>query len=361
MVDSGMKVDKKTCAYLWVFTAAVICLVSLSWSIRAPGNILRRSGQDGDQPNHGEVHSNVTTEAINFTNYRELLKTAYDQRYEGHINPHDFSLVLDEPLACMEYERGRPRRVFLLVLVATSPANFKRRQAVRETWGSPAALDGRAIVTLFLLGKTVNSYLYRNVLKESAEHHDLLMEDFADRYKNLTLKTMMAMKWASTHCPQASFVMKTDDDMFVSYRNLLDYLAAMSAPDTGFALGRVLEGKAPFRDPKSKYFVSKEAYPGDVYPPWLSGGGFVLSGDMPGRIYSASLDTRFLYLEDVYVGMCLQKLKVTPIMSDRFNNVHIGYSYCMFRYLITSHRFDPEELRAAWKDMLVPRTCWFWT
>ncbi|XP_022110887.1 beta-1,3-galactosyltransferase 1-like [Acanthaster planci] len=350
-----MAPDKKTCAYLGSILVATIYLVTQTWNVWVPGNILRR----GDQSFLASGGNAVTT---NFTNYTELFQTAYHRKLdERHLNPHDFRLLLDEPMACIEPGRGHPKSVLLLVLVTSKHANFDRRQAIRETWGSLKEIRNRAIVTLFLLGKGTTSHLLKKVSAESVEHHDLLMEDFVDSYKNLTLKTMMAMKWASTHCPQASFVMKTDDDMFVSYRNLLDYLAATAAPGTGFALGRVLKGESPYRDPKSKYYVSRELYPSDVYPPWLSGGGFVLSGDMPGRIYAVSLDTKYLPLEDVYLGLCLQKLNATLTTSDRFNNMHIGYSYCRFHYIITSHRFGPAELRTVWKDLKAQRDCWFWT
>ncbi len=39
---------------------------------------------------------------------------------------------------------------------------------------------------------------------------------------NLTYKTIMGLKWASTFCACAKFVMKTDDDMFVNVPNILD-------------------------------------------------------------------------------------------------------------------------------------------
>ena len=50
------------------------------------------------------------------------------------------------------------------------------------------------------------------------------MENFIDSYGNLTLKTMMGLKWASRYCWRAKFVYKVDDDMFVNVENLLKYL-----------------------------------------------------------------------------------------------------------------------------------------
>ena len=33
---------------------------------------------------------------------------------------------------------------------------------------------------------------------------------------NLTLKSVMGLKWSAIFCPQAKFVLKTDDDIFVN-------------------------------------------------------------------------------------------------------------------------------------------------
>ncbi len=47
-----------------------------------------------------------------------------------------------------------------------------------------------------------------------------------DTYHNLTLKTVMGLKWASIFCPQAKFVLKTDDDIYVNLPLLLDALSS---------------------------------------------------------------------------------------------------------------------------------------
>jgi hypothetical protein len=39
---------------------------------------------------------------------------------------------------------------------------------------------------------------------------------FQDTYHNLTLKTVMGLKWTSIFCPQVKFVLKTDDDIYVN-------------------------------------------------------------------------------------------------------------------------------------------------
>ena len=50
--------------------------------------------------------------------------------------------------------------------------------------------------------------MQKNVLAESQEHNDLVVEDFHDVYLNLTMKTGFLLKWLSHDCPDAKFVLK---------------------------------------------------------------------------------------------------------------------------------------------------------
>ena len=119
--------------------------------------------------------------------------------------------MITEPNKCVN-EDGSLKPVFLLMLVATAPSNFNLSKAVRETWASPKEVDGERIVTMFLLGKTNDLRQQYLVNKESESFHDVLQENFVDSYRNLTLKTMMGMKWASWFCSHAKYILKTDDD-----------------------------------------------------------------------------------------------------------------------------------------------------
>ncbi|NWH44037.1 B3GT5 galactosyltransferase, partial [Fregata magnificens] len=68
----------------------------------------------------------------------------------------------------------------------------------------------------------------------------------------------------------------------------------------------------PIRKRGSKWYVSREEYPGDTYPPFCSGTGYVLSTDVASQIYNVSESVSFIKLEDVFIGLCLAKLKVRP-------------------------------------------------
>ncbi|NXI49076.1 B3GT5 galactosyltransferase, partial [Chloroceryle aenea] len=68
----------------------------------------------------------------------------------------------------------------------------------------------------------------------------------------------------------------------------------------------------PIRKTESKWYVSREEYPGNTYPPFCSGTGYVLSTDVATQIYNVAESTSFIKLEDVFIGLCLDKLKIQP-------------------------------------------------
>lgn len=54
---------------------------------------------------------------------------------------------------------------------------------------------------------------------------DIIIADMKDSYKNLTLKVLYMVEWASTYCSNARFFMKTDDDVFLNVPLVLDFIA----------------------------------------------------------------------------------------------------------------------------------------
>ena len=57
--------------------------------------------------------------------------------------------------------------------------------------------------------------MQKNVLAESQEHNDLVVEDFHDVYLNLTMKTGFLLKWLSQDCPEAKFILKVASTLFL--------------------------------------------------------------------------------------------------------------------------------------------------
>ena len=62
----------------------------------------------------------------------------------------------------------------------------------------------------------------------------------------------MMLKWVTTNCQQAKYLMKTDDDMFVNIPMLLKILKAKSQ-SAGTLIGSLICNARPISDPKNKW------------------------------------------------------------------------------------------------------------
>lgn len=268
------------------------------------------------------------------------------------ISPQTYKYVLNQPHVC--HNRSD---ILVVFLVPVAPHHYAQREAVRQTWGAP----GLDTLTLFFLGLpeeggTQKSKLQHEIEQESSKYEDIIQINFIDTYENLTIKTLMMMRWLDAHCPQTLYGMKVDADIFVNTFYLRDYLRA--CPRRGFITGSVISDGAPRRDTKSKWKISKEQYPEDSFPPYVSGAGYVFSRDLAVGISWASRFVRLIPLEDVYVGLCLRLLKIEPQYAysvlpwpkNLFEVRNLKYERCRFAKLVLVNGFKPPELLEAWQD-----------
>uniref|UniRef100_A0A8C0LIU2 Hexosyltransferase n=1 Tax=Canis lupus dingo TaxID=286419 RepID=A0A8C0LIU2_CANLU len=242
---------------------------------------------------------------------------------------------------------------FLVLLVTSSHEQVFVRTVIRNTWGKEKNVHGRPIKTFFLLGATASKDLSKVVAQESQRHRDIIQKDFVDAYFNLTLKTMMGIEWIHRFCPQATFVMKTDSDMFVNVYYLTELLLKKNRT-TRFFTGFLKLNEFPIRDKANKWFVSKYEYPWDKYPPFCSGTGYVFSSDVASQVYNVSDSVPFIKLEDVFVGLCLAKLKIRleELHSEQtFFPNGLPFSTCRFKKIVACHFVKPRNMLSYWQAL----------
>nr|XP_060626293.1 beta-1,3-galactosyltransferase 5-like isoform X1 [Anolis sagrei ordinatus] len=242
---------------------------------------------------------------------------------------------------------------FLVILATSSHTQSKARMAIRETWGKEKLIDNKRIVTYFLLGTTLNHDDQHAVTAESLKYGDIIQKDFTDTYYNLTRKTMMGIEWVHKFCPQSSFVMKTDSDVFVNTYYLTELLLKKNR-NTRFFTGFLKLNERPIRETISKWYVSKEEYPANTYPPFCSGTGYVFSSDVASQVYNISENVLFVKLEDVFIGLCLAELNIKLEELDSkqtFFPERLTFSPCSFKKIVTSHFVKPHELLIYWNAL----------
>ncbi len=211
-----------------------------------------------------------------------------------------------------------------VVLIHSHHGHSDRRTAIRDTWGGavqrntwPNATVTNKVKVAFLFGVQAQGTLDLTLGREADIHGDIIQGSFMESYGNLTLKSLMGLKWVLTYCPQVKYVIKSDDDMFINFPVLLYELRRRDMRNS--ILGHYRPTTMVQRDDKWREITAN--FPFVYYPPYVSGASYVISGDLVPELYDASKYVPYLGVEDVYTTGILAKLigaKHVRIHGDRF-------------------------------------------
>ncbi|XP_060808628.1 uncharacterized protein LOC106131756 isoform X2 [Amyelois transitella] len=221
---------------------------------------------------------------------------------------------------------------------------------------------------VFLLGMPSNdndSRIQNKIEEEVEKYRDVIQEGFVDSYNNLTLKSIMMLKWIKNSCNESvRYILKTDDDMYINVPNLVMNLRNRSEEfDEKVAkgykgkeyllIGDLIHGAKPVLDSHNKWYSPRYMFGGRVYPRYVSGTGYVLSAPAAHALYEAALTTHFFHLEDIFItGMCSSRSRPRVVPRD-----DPAFSYaaraarCVWR--ATAHKVPPAHMYALTADMLL--------
>lgn len=223
--------------------------------------------------------------------------------------PGNYKFIMDDTPTC------KSTTPFLVLVVPVGPSDVVARDAIRKTWGNEKLVLGQRIETVFILGLPGGSdaeQQQERIRQENLQHHDLIQSNFQDSYRNLTIKTMMMIEWLDAHCTSASYVMKIDSDMFLNVQNLMKLLTYATTAKKNYMTGLVWWHSPVLRNPFDKFYMPRSVIAEKEYPPYPLGMSYVMSTDLPGKILRVSPQIKPLYIEDVYLGICLKRLGISP-------------------------------------------------
>lgn len=251
--------------------------------------------------------------------------------------------------------------LYLLLVVKSTAALVERRDALRDTWGHAGEVQGQQVKLVFLLGRShdkVHEKLQPQLELENRRHGDILQWDFMDVFFNLTRKEIGFLSWFSQKCSNAQFVLKGDDDVFVNTDNLVKFLRAHK-PDHHLFTGYIHGHGGPSRDRNSKYFIPVEIYQNESYPPFPSGGGYLMSRQTVLGLNAAAQKRPLFPLDDVFVAFCLQDMGLRPthhhgFLTFGFSRPHQQSDPCAYRDIMVLHTLKPAEMRRMWVLMKDP-------
>jgi beta-1,3-galactosyltransferase 1 len=231
----------------------------------------------------------------------------------------------------------------MVVLIKSIPQNYERRRLIRETWFKTLPKLDVHIEAYFFVGlpqdKNITvcqnrsrklvinigqlapmQWTYRFdylqvISNEASKYGDIIIEDLEENYYLLAVKTLRMLKWFSSNCAsRAQYFMKTDDDMFIHFPNLISHINSVPNQWVNYIGGQVHIRDPVNRDPDAKWFAPQDWWPDPYYPPFVSGALTVIASETVPKLLESSLNVPLYHLEDVFLiaMVAFEKLQILP-------------------------------------------------
>ncbi|XP_060110392.1 UDP-GlcNAc:betaGal beta-1,3-N-acetylglucosaminyltransferase 9 [Heteronotia binoei] len=311
-------------------------------------------------------HAKVETQEEMTTTLATLTHSAFDfKSYLRNKDNRKFELLVNQPKKC---RTTNPGGTFLLIAIKSLVEDFDRREVVRKTWGREGPINGAQVQRVFLLGVPKNQTslpMWETLVRqESQMYRDVLLWGFQDTFFNLTLKEINFLSWAEEFCSNAKFIFKGDADVFVNVENIINFLEKRDPLEDLF-VGDIIYNAHPIRVRKSKYYIPESMYGLDMYPAYAGGGGFLLSSSTMKKLSQACGEVELFPIDDVFLGMCLQRINLKPMMHEGFKTFGITkpsaaphlqtFDPCFYKDLMVVHSLKVAEIWLMWNLLHSPR------
>ncbi|VDN10366.1 unnamed protein product [Dibothriocephalus latus] len=207
-----------------------------------------------------------------------------------------------------------------MVIVKSATQNFQARSRLRGFIHNQTSKLPFAVGLIFSIGlprefqqMAPDEPILQNITTEMELFDDILLTNFMDTYENLTLKTIINLRFAHTLCrgvsPQFVFM---DDEYGLSLQGLLDSLANFSRSDLlRQAFGYVSPLHYVIRTRGHRYALAQDDYPYVALPNYMWGFCYVIGAQAVEALSIVAAFTKPLRLEDVYIGILATKLNIT--------------------------------------------------
>lgn len=236
---------------------------------------------------------------------KEQVDDMYKNRWNRSLIPKQYPLTSFDGTYHLNNENlcSTVKDLLFVVLVHTATDHFENRATIRETWGNFTLYEKHHFRIVFLLGIPRNQDTQANLLTEQEKFHDLVQGNFMDTYYNLSLKAVFGMRWVTEYCPQAKFILKLDDDVFVHTYNTFEYMDSITEGYSKHIWCKLMPGGVNRIRREGKWKVVEDDFKGLKAFPMNScvGPYVILSNDLPPLLFKASKITPIFWIDDTYM------------------------------------------------------------
>ncbi|KAI7795937.1 putative UDP-GlcNAc:betaGal beta-1 [Triplophysa rosa] len=246
--------------------------------------------------------------------------------------------------------------LLILTVVLSAPGNSSQREAVRNSWANQTTVQHVALRTLFFLGSSALGAEHQAMREESAHYGDVVQfEGGVSRgewERGHWEQVKMALRWVLLFCPQARFIVLSEDTVYLNIPALASHLLGLKTHPDDLYLGRVIHRATPERDPGRPHYLPYHVYPEKYLPDFCSSPAFLLSQDVVRKVYVAAQNIALPLPSDVLIGLCARRAGVVATHSSRFcGDRHVRYNPCCYNFLFSSAEVGGRLMGVAWRDL----------
>ncbi|CAG5108629.1 Oidioi.mRNA.OKI2018_I69.chr1.g3882.t1.cds [Oikopleura dioica] len=273
------------------------------------------------------------------------------------FNPSLNFSTLHSPSTC-NFDNSSESGETILFGIKSMPGAADFRQSIRDTWLNPDLWKqlGFQIKVVFIIGLKGDEDLE----EEMKEHDDLLVADFVENQFVMPYKFKAFWAFMEEKCSNADFIFQGDDDTLVVPQNLINEISKIKFSPSIEAVGcKHGEGAPAVRNPKDKYFIPDQIYPKSTYPRYMSGGGFLTTGEFTRALAKvAREEEKVMPFDDTFTGTLIEKIGKTENMV-RSETICMGlqeqfsvHDTCATRGLTITHKvIDSDFMRSAFAEL----------
>lgn len=212
-------------------------------------------------------------------------------------------------------------KLFMFVGILSGRGYRHRRLAVREAWSNRAQVAG-TVVSKFILSEDERT---PQVQKELEMYNDIVFVKEKTNYKSILFKTFYVMEYAVKHY-DVKFVLKTDDDAFINVLPMMEQLRMLcenkNCERERLYLGKMAMHSEVLLQPGHKWnnAVFHNHTGLKVYPNYMMGGGYVISGEVSRVLVDvhSRMRLKFTPIEDATLGFWLMNMDLRHIDHPKF-------------------------------------------
>ena len=177
--------------------------------------------------------------------------------------------------------------------------------------------------------------------------------DFIDDYQNMTLKSLLDLKFVAERCPRVDYLIKSDDDMVLNLPYLTDIIRSKE-PMRRSIMGPFNGGSRVQRD--GVWRLTHDEFPFDRFPAYESGSAYVITGDLVSQLFETAEYVPPIFIDDVYItGILGRIVGVQHVVMKGFaywGNKQPTACDLTQRKIITGTKMLPQRLTELWDALL---------